>query len=149
MPSLNSIYEWHGIIFIRAGNYKGGVFKFLITFPLSYPSNIPEVKFLNKMYHPLVSSDCGIMDISVYILQKIEFPHWSSQYDAVSILRFIKKSFTFLDYYNITGSNNSQAGETYKINPTFFFTQVKICVDTSIENIYNDYDGRFELRVSK
>src|SRR4051812_47114060 len=37
VPSTDSLRRWHGVIFIRKGFYKGGIFKFLLHLPTSYP----------------------------------------------------------------------------------------------------------------
>lgn len=47
---------WHGVVFVRAGPYVGGVFRFEIQFPPTFllGSLTPEVVFPPTLLHPLV-----------------------------------------------------------------------------------------------
>jgi ubiquitin-protein ligase len=56
---------WHGVVFVREGPYKDGIFKFQMNIPPSYPAKAPEVSFISKVYHPLVDLKSGKLDISV------------------------------------------------------------------------------------
>lgn len=42
---------WYGVIFIRKGHYRGGIFKFLIKIPHSYPDEAPKVFFTSEVSH--------------------------------------------------------------------------------------------------
>jgi hypothetical protein len=64
--------EWHGLLFISQGIYKGGIFKFILTFPIEYPHCPPLVRFISTVYHPLVDLESGEVDIS------IGFPSWTA-----------------------------------------------------------------------
>ena len=61
------IIVWHGSIFIKKGPYSGGVFKFEIRFPITYPSKIPEVYFTTKVIHPYINESNGKLDLTVSI----------------------------------------------------------------------------------
>ena len=56
---------WQGVIFIKEGPYKGGMYKFEIRFPQNYPLKHPEVFFINKIIHPLIQDNTGKLDITV------------------------------------------------------------------------------------
>ena len=43
LPSFHSVWDWHGVIFIRSGLYQDGVFKFTIRLPVKYPLEAPKV----------------------------------------------------------------------------------------------------------
>ena len=47
---------WHGVVFVRAGPYVGGVFRFEIHFPPTFllGSMTPDVVFPPTLLHPLV-----------------------------------------------------------------------------------------------
>ena len=52
LPQFNNISIWHGVVFVRDGYYKNGIFKFKIKIPNKYPNVEPTVEFFSKMYHP-------------------------------------------------------------------------------------------------
>jgi ubiquitin-protein ligase len=56
---------WNGVLFINDGNYKKGIFKFVIKIPTSYPSNPPIVIFQTKIIHSLIDYESGILNIEV------------------------------------------------------------------------------------
>jgi len=48
-----NFYEWSIILFGPINTiYEGGIFECIIKFPLTYPNNPPEFKFLTKINHP-------------------------------------------------------------------------------------------------
>jgi ubiquitin-protein ligase len=59
--------EWDGVIFVREGPYKDGIFKFEIVIPSSYPAKPPDVIFLNEIMHPLIDLKTGKLDLTVMI----------------------------------------------------------------------------------
>lgn len=61
------ILVWHGVLIIKEGYFRQSILKFKIIFPITYPSKAPEVKFVNKVYHPLVNYSTGLLDIDVNI----------------------------------------------------------------------------------
>ena len=61
---------WNGVVFIHEGLYEGGVFKFRIDFPISYPLNLPTVKFQAKqVFHPAVELESGMLDLVPFFEQ--------------------------------------------------------------------------------
>lgn len=48
---------------IKEGFYKNAIFRFIIRFSDSFPKDLPSIKFCNKIYHPLISEDEGVLDI--------------------------------------------------------------------------------------
>lgn len=88
-PSMESILEWHGVVFIRDGWFNGGVFKFVMQIPPEYPNSPPSIFFFNKLFHPLVDAETGRLDISP------AFPVWKPGRDyLVLALAFVKKIFS-------------------------------------------------------
>lgn len=59
------LLAWHGVIFIREGPYKDGIFKFEIRIPSSYPKSAPEVYFTTIVGHPLIDPYKGKLDLNV------------------------------------------------------------------------------------
>lgn len=80
---------WHSVIFVQGGSFSGGIFRFDIVFPSTYPFAIPQVFFPPTLLHPLVNPDTG------RLLLSSRFPTaWRPRQDFVShILQFVKAAF--------------------------------------------------------
>ena len=63
---------WYGVIFVRKGHYRGGVFKFVLLIPTAYPDEGPKVHFLSEVrekgpkaaareLHRSIASVCGVV----------------------------------------------------------------------------------------
>eukprot|EP01111_Echinosteliopsis_oligospora_P007680 TRINITY_DN22945_c0_g1_i1.p1 TRINITY_DN22945_c0_g1~~TRINITY_DN22945_c0_g1_i1.p1 ORF type:complete len:273 (-),score=84.40 TRINITY_DN22945_c0_g1_i1:80-898(-) len=128
LPSFDSLYVWHGVIFLRSGYYASAVFRFKITFPPSYPETPPTLSFTTPIYHPLISPDDGSVDISR------EFPNWQpSSHSAAAVLAFIKRIFYQLDKYTEKDKAilNPQALQAYLNHRKEFVTLTAECVRKS------------------
>lgn len=55
LPSIASLHSWDGVVFVRRGPYRGGVFRFRVSVPAEYPSAVPRVRFLSAVFHPRVA----------------------------------------------------------------------------------------------
>ncbi|EGF82420.1 hypothetical protein BATDEDRAFT_22905 [Batrachochytrium dendrobatidis JAM81] len=87
IPDIDNLYLWHGTIFLHRGHYKEGVFKFYIEIPDSYPEQIPIVRFITDMFHPLIDRD-GYFNLGQ------QFIRWRPYKDFIChILHYIKNSF--------------------------------------------------------
>lgn len=67
---------WNGILFPKMGPFLNGVFRFEIHLD-NYPMECPKIKFLTRIYHPLVSPSTGWMELSHF------FPEWIPQRNRV------------------------------------------------------------------
>lgn len=77
------------MIFVQKGPFSGGIFRFDIVFPSTYPSSTPQVFFPPTLLHPLVDPDTGRLSLTS------RFPTtWKPRQDFVfHILHFVKSSF--------------------------------------------------------
>eukprot|EP00941_MAST-03F_sp_MAST-3F-sp1_P002748 g2748.t1 len=90
VPSMDNMRVWNGVIFIRQGLYRDGIFKFRMDIPQNYPADNarPTVTFFTPVFHPLVDPDTGVLDLDC------RFPKWRYGKDyLVYVLVFIKKIF--------------------------------------------------------
>lgn len=80
---------WHAVIFVQNGPFSGGVFRFDLVFPSTYPCATPQVFFPPTLLHPLVDPDTG------RLLLSSRFPQaWRPRQDFVShILQFVQSAF--------------------------------------------------------
>jgi ubiquitin-protein ligase len=121
VPSFHTLLEWHGVLFIDQGWYKGGVFKFVIHIPVDYPESAPSVYFFNRVFHPLVDDKTGKLDLSP------AFPSWKSGRDyIVLVLSYVKKLFYKKEL-------NTYAAAMLKED---FLSYCNECVDESLRLIY-------------
>jgi ubiquitin-protein ligase len=88
IPSIDTLRRWCGVIFLRSGLYRGGVFKFLIHIPDAYPYAAPRVFFTSKVFNPHVHYKTGELDLAP------QFPVWkSNEHYLELVLLYIKKIF--------------------------------------------------------
>ncbi|SPC65532.1 uncharacterized protein UHOD_00709 [Ustilago sp. UG-2017b] len=77
------------LIFVQQGPFNGGVFRFDIVFPPTYPSATPQVFFPPTLLHPLVDPDTGR-----HLLSSRFRAAWKPRQDFVfHILHFVKSAF--------------------------------------------------------
>lgn len=137
-PSAHSVLQWHGVMFLRSGPYRGGVFKFQIDFPEEYPDLPPSIAFISDVFHPLVEQGSGRVDLENW------FVDWrpNSDYAACALPR-LHNVFARKD--QILGPNNSidalnpEARDLFLNDSAKFAERVKECVDLS-----NSDDARFK-----
>ena len=88
VPSFETLLIWHGVLFVKEGWFKGGVFKFHIDIPVDYPASAPRVTFDSQVFHPLVDRGSGALDLSP------AFPTWTPGRDyLVLVVSYLKKIF--------------------------------------------------------
>lgn len=66
MPTLDDNRICHGVIFVRRGLYRNGVFRFRLVLPRTYNAinTHPQITFTPPVFNPLVNmevSDCTMM----------------------------------------------------------------------------------------
>ncbi|CDU24070.1 uncharacterized protein SPSC_02699 [Sporisorium scitamineum] len=101
---------WHSVIFVQNGPFSGGIFRFDIVFPPSYPSATPQVFFPPTLLHPLVDPDTG------RLLLSSRFPGaWKPRTDFVShILDYVQSVFQE-DTLESLGQGIVANGEVYRM----------------------------------
>ncbi|CAF2474348.1 unnamed protein product [Rotaria sp. Silwood2] len=129
IPSGKSNLIWNGVHFISQGPYEGGVFRFLIIIPNTFPDNdSPQVLFTSSVYHPQINQNTGELDIKRY------FPVWKRNgHHLWQVLRYIRRIFQKIE---ITNAVNSDAAHLYEHDPGAFLLKVSECVNQSKDNLY-------------
>jgi ubiquitin-protein ligase len=127
LPQLNNIRVWHGVIFIRQGDYKNGVFKFRIEIPEDYPESRPSVFFSSHVFHPLVDPETGEFNLAPH------FPAWRPRKDFIFlILGYMKRVFYFKDTWTMAQHVlNPTALHLYTQDERAFHEEVRRCVMAS------------------
>ena len=89
IPSLDDELIWFGVVFLRAGVYKNGIFNFRIDLHNYNEVNCwPGITFKNRVFHPMVGEESNDLDLKEY------FPNWESKNTSlVTVLTYVKKIF--------------------------------------------------------
>eukprot|EP00826_Nyctotherus_ovalis_P018080 TRINITY_DN1537_c0_g1_i7.p1 TRINITY_DN1537_c0_g1~~TRINITY_DN1537_c0_g1_i7.p1 ORF type:complete len:237 (+),score=64.09 TRINITY_DN1537_c0_g1_i7:165-875(+) len=122
---------WDGVIFVKAGPYKGGKFWFFICFPADYPHSWPRVQFHSMVFHPLVNPHDGALDMKLAMGDAKPGESF-----AMRTVTFIKKIFYCEEYWKVTNSFNVQAGQLYGKSVEEFLKRTRECVDESEKKLY-------------
>jgi ubiquitin-protein ligase len=104
MPDIRSIHVWHGILIVNSGAYAGNVLKFTIDIPQNYPLVSPKVFFNTQVFHPLIDSATGELNLQP------KFPVWRAKRDFLfMVLMYIKACFLQLELWTERNSKNKEA----------------------------------------
>ncbi|KAE8996922.1 hypothetical protein PR003_g19767 [Phytophthora rubi] len=138
LPSFDHSRVWYGTIFIHAGLYRNGIFKFTIFLPESYngPGTYPRIVFNTKIFHPYVYEDTKELDL------KPKFPEWDPElHYMVAVLTYLKGIFYMKDFPDLAMVANSVALDMFRHDPENYVNKVEECVDESLTNVYNNEQG--------
>ncbi|KAG6336610.1 hypothetical protein ID866_2486 [Astraeus odoratus] len=87
-PTADNIFVWDAVLFIHKGYYAGSVLKFTMSFPDKYPDKPPTVRFLTDVFHPLVETQTGLLNLMA------RFRPWRpKEHRLHDILHFVKAMF--------------------------------------------------------
>lgn len=132
LPAFDSIFTWHGTMFVQQGFYRGGVFKFELELPDTYPEHPPSLRFLSPIYHPMVELGTGRIDISFF------FPEWKAGRDYASCaLPHLHRLLYRREYFASSARPplNLEARELFVSDPATFASRASDCARQSLENI--------------
>jgi ubiquitin-protein ligase len=137
IPSASSSFLWYGVIFVRSGLYKEGIFRFSISLPEDFPlgSQAPTVIFQSEIFHPSICPYTHTLDISE------AFPNWQSGHSHLwQLLKFIIYIFDNPQPENNENRKflNEQALELLTQNKAEFMGKVKENVRKSRDQIYDE-----------
>ncbi|KAG7381759.1 hypothetical protein PHYPSEUDO_005701 [Phytophthora pseudosyringae] len=138
LPSFDHSRIWYGGIFIHAGLYRNGIFKFTIFLPESYngPGTYPRIVFNTNIFHPYVYEDTKELDL------KPKFPEWDPElHYMVAVLTYLKGIFYMKDFPDLVQVANGVALDMFHHDPENYVNKVEECVDESLTNVYNNEQG--------
>lgn len=135
-PSYENPFLWFGVIFVRSGMYKDGVFRFTISLPNRFPndSTVPVVAFQSDVFHPMVNPSDGVLNLSD------AFPKWQSGDSHIwQMLKFVQFILQNLDDHTIPSEHvvNNEAYQLLMENRAEFLLRVEQCVDDSQRKLYD------------
>eukprot|EP00899_Mesostigma_viride_P028464 jgi/Mesvir1/8802/Mv02705-RA.2 len=132
-PSLDSMHEWHGVIFPRQSLFRKGIFKFTIEIPTTYPKALPHVEFSSRVFHPRVSP-AGELD-----LVKLIPPSSLGKPCLALTLKAIQHIF----YSHEPGADpaNPDAAQMVTEDAEGFKEEAARCVEASLSEVYETPPG--------
>lgn len=136
IPSMDSLRNFHGIIFVRRGPFTNGIFKFRLDLPPKYnDTNMwPKITFSSTVYNPYVDEKTGELDI------KTAYPTWDpSRHYLVTVLTFLKKIFYSKNFADAKA--NPAARELFEKDPAAYKKKVESCVHESQKKVYVNEKG--------
>lgn len=131
IPSAESSYNWFGVIFIRKGLYRGGVFRFNISIPQEFPntSQPPTVIFQSEVFHPSICPYTGTMDIGAVFLKWISSEH--------HIWQLVKYIIYLFEYSDQGRCNHKEALQMWTEARDEYLERVAESVRLSCEKLYD------------
>lgn len=124
IPSLKSLQVWHGIIFIRGGPYKDGIFRFVLFLQDDFPYSRPLLKFTSPVFHPQVHPTDGAFNLDV------SFPQWERGKNSIwQILKCLKSCFYKVDTW---GATNEVAANVIHTNLEKFKDKANLCAADAV-----------------
>jgi ubiquitin-protein ligase len=144
LPQVNNINIWQGVIFIRQGYFKDGIFRFKIEIPENYPNSSPHMFFHNYIFHPLI--DFETLELSI----GAQFPEWQpGKHFIFSLLGYLKKVFYSTEQWTlIKHVLNPQALNTFTEDEILFIQEARRCVIDS-QNFENRVEKDSEIHFKK
>jgi len=136
IPSMDSLRDFYGIIFVRRGPFTNGIFKFRLSLPSKYnDTNMwPSIQFSSRVYNPYVDPNSGELDV------RSAYPNWDpSRHYLVTVLTYLKKIFYSKNFADAKA--NKAAKELAETNPQAYKKKVEECVHHSQKKVYVNEKG--------
>lgn len=136
IPSFENSFVWFGVLFVRNGVYKNGVFRFTLSLPEKFPidSAVPTVAFQSETFHPLICPYNGTLELSE------AFSKWKTGENHIwQLLKFVQYIFgSFEEYMSVAEQNvNNVAAELYQQSRSDFAVRAEECVRLSQTKLYD------------
>jgi ubiquitin-protein ligase len=139
VPSLQSLREFYGIIFVRRGPYTNGIFKFRLSLPPKYNdvNQHPVIVFSSPhVYNPYVNYETGQLDL------RAVYEKWDpTRHYLVTVLTFLKKIFYAKHFEDLQQPANPQAKELAVSNKELYQEKIEECVRESQRLVFQNSDG--------
>eukprot|EP00536_Pseudo-nitzschia_multiseries_P004122 jgi/Psemu1/295464/fgenesh1_pm.67_\ len=136
IPSMDSLRDFYGVIFVRRGPFTNGIFKFRLSLPPKYNdmNTWPKITFTSRVYNPYVNEETGELDV------QSAYPTWDpSRHYLVTVLTYLKKIFYAKNFADARA--NTAAKELAETDPQAYKKKVEECVHDSQKNVYVNGDG--------
>lgn len=111
---------------MKEGFYEDAIFRFIVTFSDNFPKELPTIRFMSRVYHPLVSED-GLLDMQAL------FPNWRYEIgkQLLDVLTKLKTIFNDKTYFEMENSVNPAAAHQFKAEADVFLQKTMECAKIS------------------
>ena len=137
IPEFDSMISFHGVIFVRRGYYRDGVFRFVMTLPNNYSSrqgSHPQFRFNPPIFNPLVDMETGTLDISA----EPSMREWQPErHFILNALTFLKSIFYLKSFDAFDKVANPAALEQFNSNLDGFRQAAAQCARESLGRIHD------------
>eukprot|EP01038_Epipyxis_sp_PR26KG_P017243 gene17243-23776_t len=136
MPEFENIRRLHGVIFLRRGLYREGVFRFIISLPSGYNdvNTHPQIFFTPPIFNPLIDPATGQLDLKLDDFLK----EWQPErHFIVTAITFLKKIFYMKSFDEYPIVANEEAKIMFKNDKDEFLARVKLAVDESLQRVHD------------
>ncbi|KAI6188694.1 AKT-interacting protein [Aphelenchoides besseyi] len=133
-PSDHDILEWFGVIVVKAGVFAGGIFRFTLTLPATFPESdqVPTIELDQGILHPLVYPKTNRVDFKRF------FPsNWVPDRNKVYHVLSAFQSIFFRYQCDVEVAANPEAALLWKENRKQFKQFANMAVRESRTQIYD------------
>jgi ubiquitin-protein ligase len=141
LPGAN-LRVWHGLIFIRNGDYGGGIFRFTLEMSRDYPAVRPKLRLESRVFHPLVDPLTGEVSLG------LEFSEWNpDKHFLFLVLGYLKKIFYCRDDWTSAELvRNPEAQRLFLSNEFSFLAEVRRSIVKSEGLLQDDNEGPLQVK---
>jgi len=132
LPEMDNIRKLHGVVFVRRGLWRNGIFRFLVVLPDNYNTTgcSPHVFFTPPIYNPLVHAETGKLDLTIDDSLLTEWQQ--DKHFLHTIAMAIKKIFYIKSFSAFPAVANQAARVALETDKPAFLAQVEACVNQSL-----------------
>lgn len=132
IPAAKTPFIWFGVIFIRNGLYEGGIFRFRLFIPHTFPQSTvcPKLIFETPVFHPYINPSTAELNLCNNSL----FSKWKK--DTNHLWQLIDYARNIFCNISTHGAVNKEAANLYDTNREEFCKTVRNCVENSKVRIY-------------
>ncbi|KAI6177505.1 AKT-interacting protein [Aphelenchoides bicaudatus] len=131
---LNCVLEWFGIIVIKTGVFAGGIFRFNLTLPSTFPdtNQVPTIEMEQSLLHPLIFPKTNRVDFRRF------FPSgWKPDRNHVHHVLQAFQSIFYRYQCEVEVAANPEAAILWKDDRKHFKKLANIAVRESRTQIYD------------
>lgn len=140
IPNKTNSFILEGIYFPRIGLWKNAIIRFQVILTKNFPQEIPILKLITSINHPLITEETNIFDFTK------AFPQWNESFHLYELLQFFKYCIENMDYVSNLSHpfSNSNSLQQYNNERESFINECKNCVTQTMNEMFNS-DNQNEI----
>lgn len=134
MPQFDDIRSLNGVIFVRRGLYRNGIFRFQVKLSKNYNSlnSHPEIVFTPPVFNPLLD-ESGRLDLRLDEVCR----EWNPEkHFIVTALTFLKKIFYMKSFRQFNSVPNENARQLLENDKEEYLRRIELCVQESLQRAH-------------